>query len=347
MKCNLKLIAAAAMALSLTACSGGFEAKEPPADVSNEDSTTAATAEKVYRVSFNQTETHPQYVALTNLGKRMADATDGKCSLEVFPNETLGNQKDSIELVQAGTVDFAMVAGSLLENFNPDFVVFNLPYTFDDKEHQQKVFMDPELTDELFSSIEDENISVLGAFHAGVRNVYNSKKPINTPADLDGMKIRVIESDTNLKMMELMGGSGTPMGQGEVYTAIQSGVIDGGENNESIFANLKHFEVAKYYSYTRHLMFPDYLITNPNLLKDMDPACSEFLKKDMPTTQKEQGELWDKEIDKSIEMAKEAGAEFNEADVAAFRDAVKPLVEESLTNDFTRDLYAKVREAAN
>lgn len=343
MKCKPWLSGALALALtSLTAC-----AQFTPIDESVIDGGgSGIEAETVYRVAFNQPETHPQYVALAHLGERMSEATGGACALEVFPNESLGPQADTIELVQAGSVDFSMVAGSLLENFNPDFVVFNLPYVFDSKEHQRKVLDDPEITGELFTSLEDKNISVVAGFHGGIRNVYNSVKPIETPEDLAGMKVRVIESDTNLKMMEQMGGSGAPMGQGEVYTAIQSGILEGGENNESIYANLSHDEVAPYYSYTQHLMFPDYLISNPATLERMAPECRDFLEEDILNATVEEGELWTQEVERSHEMAVEAGAKFNEVDIDAFREAVQPLIEESLDSSTTRNLYDEVRAAA-
>lgn len=300
---------------------------------------------KVFKVAFNQTEAHPQAVAIDKMGDRIKERTDGRYDLEVFPNETLGTQKDTIELVQAGSIEFAFVAGGLLENFNPDFVVFNLPYVFDSQEHQKATVNDPEISGELFKSVEDKDISVLAGFHGGIRNVYNSKKPINTPADLNGMKIRVIESDTNLRMMELMGGSGTPMGQGDVYTAIQSGVLTGGENNESIYANLKHAEIAPYYSYTRHLMFPDYLITNPKIMSDLSDEDRKIFEEELAAAIEEEAGLWAEEVDKSVEAAKAAGAEFNEVDADAFRSALTPLIDEKLTNDVTKDIYAKVRAA--
>ena len=343
MKCKALLSGALAVAMtSLTAC-----AQFSPIDESAlREGGSGIEAETVYRVAFNQPESHPQYVALTRLGERMQEATGGACALEVFPNESLGPQADTIELVQAGSVDFSMVAGSLMENFNPDFVVFNLPYVFDSKEHQRTVLDDPEITDELFTSLEDKNITVVTGFHGGIRNVYNSVKPVETPEDLAGMKIRVIESDTNISMLRQMGGSGAPMGQGEVYTAIQSGILEGGENNESIYANLSHDEVAPYYSYTQHLMFPDYLISNPATLERMEPECREFLDSDIATTTAEEGELWTEEVERSHEMAEEAGAQFNEVDLDAFRESVQPLIDDSLDNDVTRRLYDDVRAAA-
>lgn len=317
-----------ALALSLAACS------------SDGGGTT------VFKVAFNQTESHPQFKVLEALGDRIKDRTDGRYDMEVFPNETLGSQKDTIELVQAGSIDFSMVSGSLLENFNPDFVVFNLPYVFDSQDHQRSVVNDPEVTGDLFASIEDKGISVQAGFHGGIRNVYNSEKPINTPSDLDGMKIRVIESDTNLRMMELMGGSGTPMGQGEVYTAIQSGVLTGAENNESIFSKLKHAEIAPYYSYTRHLMFPDYLIVNPKTMDKMSAEDQAIFAEELAVAIEEEAGLWVEEVKSSTAAAEAAGAKFNEVDAEAFRTALAPLIKEKLATPTSQDLYDKVRAAA-
>lgn len=302
---------------------------------------------QVFKVAFNQADTHPQAVAINNMGDRIKERTDGRYDLEVFPNETLGAQKDTIELVQAGSIDFAFVAGGLLENFNPDFVVFNLPYTFDSQEHQRTTVNDPTITGDLFASIEDKGISVLAGFHGGVRNVYNSEKPVNTPADLKGMKIRVIESDTNLRMMELMGGSGTPMGQGDVYTAIQSGVLTGAENNESIFASLKHDEISPYYSYTRHLMFPDYLIVNPKTMDALSDEDRKVFEEELAAAIEEEAKLWEEEVKKSVEASTAAGAKFNEVDAESFRTALTPLIDEKLSTDVTKEIYEKVRAAAN
>src|SRR5690554_4547529 len=122
--------------------------------------------------------------------------------------------------------------------------------------------------------------------------MYNSIKPITTPADMAGMKIRVIESDTNLEMMDLMGANGAPKGMGEVYTAIQSGVIDGAENNELTYANVKHAEVAPYYSYTKHLMLPDYLLTNPRVMDALPDDVQEIFAEELATAVEEEGAMW-------------------------------------------------------
>jgi len=331
-------------ALTLSACSAGTGAK------SSGDSSGAAkgpAAAKVMKIAFNQPNTHPQFIALQAMGERIKARTNGAYDVKVFPNETLGAQKDTIELVQAGTIPMAMVAGPLLENFNPDFVVFNLPSVFDSQAHQAKVINDPAIVSDLYSSIDSKNIHVLGAFFGGVRNVYNSKKAINTPADLGAMKIRVMQSDTNIAMMKLMGGTGTPMGQGDVYTAIQSGVLDGGENNELIYSNLKHAEIAKYYSFTRHLMIPDYLIINPAVLKAMPAADQKILQEELAKAFEAEGVEFAAQVKTATAAATTAGATFNEVDSKAFAAVLAPLTASKLTDDVTKGIYAKVRAAAN
>ena len=337
-----------ASVLALTACSAGTSpaAKDTPSATAEGDAAKPNADTLVMKAAFNQPENHPQYIVLDELGDKLFEATDGAYDIEVFPNETLGAQRETIELVQAGTIEMAYIGGSLLENFNPDFVVFNLPFVFDSQEHQSATTNDPEIVGDLYSSLEDEGIKVISAFHGGVRSVYNADKPINTPADLAGMKIRVIESDTNIEMMSLMGGTGTPMGQGEVYTAIQSGVLEGGENNELIYSNLKHAEVAPFYSYTRHLMFPDYLIISPAVYDAMTPEHQEIFTELLAEARVEEAKLWKEQVSEGIAAAEAAGAKFNEVDTDAFTAAIAPLTEKKLTNDVTKAIFDQVRAAA-
>lgn len=345
MRRNRVVSATAAMGavLALAACSAGSGA---PATGGDSTADSGGPAETVFKLAFNQQPNHPQFIALDAMGDRLKERTDGKYDIEVFPNETLGAQKETIELVKAGTIEMSMVASPLLENYNPDFVVFNLPFTFDSQDHQRETTNDPEIVEELYSSLDDEGLHVLGAFHGGVRSMYNSKGPINTPEDMAGMKIRVIESDTNIEMMRLMGGSGAPMGMGEVYTAIQSGVIDGAENNELTYANVKHSEVAPYFSYTKHLMLPDYLLVNPKVLDALPEDVREIFLEEVQTAVEEEGEIWKTEVDVATQAAKDAGAKFNEVDADAFAEAIAPLTESKLDNEFIKDIHAQVRAAA-
>lgn len=160
------------------------------------------------------------------------------------------------------------------------------------------------------------------------------------------MKIRIIDSDTNIQMMQRMGGAGTPMGQGEVYTAIQSGVLDGGENNELIYSNLSHAEIAPYYSYTRHLMVPDYIIGSTNLINSMSDEHQAIFMEEIQLAIDHQVDLFDSEVEQAIDTAVAAGARFNEVDIDAFQEAVSPVIENMLKTPESQKLYEDVQSAA-
>lgn len=329
------------LSLALAGCSAGSGTS-----AAGGSGDSGSEADTVLKLAFNQQENHPQFIALDAMGDRIKERTDGAYDIEVFPNETLGAQKETIELVQAGAIEFSMVASPLMENYNPDFVVFNLPFTFDSQEHQSTTTNDPEIVGDLYSSLDDQGLHVLAAFHGGVRSMYSSVKPITTPEDMAGMKIRVIESDTNIEMMDRMGANGTPMGMGEVYTAIQSGVLDGAENNELTYANAKHSEVAPFFSYTNHLMLPDYLITNPTVMDSLPDDVREIFEEELAVAIGEEAALWKTEVDVAKKTAEAAGATFNEVDAEAFEEVIAPLTEAKLDNDLVRDIHAQVRAAA-
>lgn len=323
----------ATLGLALSACSGGSGGEAGSGD------------QTVFRVAFNQSIDHPQAQALQQVSDALEEATDGAYRFELFTDETLGDQAATIEQVQSGTLDFAIVAGSLLENFESDFSVVNLPYLYESPEHQMSVLNDRQIMGDLYDSVLDDNIQVLTAYHGGVRNVYSTVGPIETPADLAGQKIRVIGSDTNVLMMELMGGVGTPMAQGEVYTAIQSGVLDGAENNELIYSSLSHDEIAGYYSYTQHLMMPDYLIASPTVWDGLDAETRGILEGLLADSVDTELELFATAVDEAVAAAEEAGAQFSNADVDAFREAVQPLYDQRIVNDRTQSIYDAIEAA--
>ncbi|MDQ0614898.1 tripartite ATP-independent transporter DctP family solute receptor [Microbacterium sp. W4I4] len=327
----LALASVALLAAGLAGCSsGGADDK-------------AGGSQHVLRVAFNQNAQHPQAQAILEMSDALEEATDGAYKLELYPDATLGAQEATIEQVQSGTIDLAVVAGSLLENFNPDFAVVNLPYMYSSPEHQMSVLNDDDVVGDLYGTLDAQNIHVLAAYHGGVRNVY-TKEPVKTPADLKGKKIRVIGSDTNVKMMELMGGVGTPMAQDEVYTAIQSGVLDGAENNELIYSSLSHAEIAPYYSRTAHLMMPDYLIASPTFWNGLDDDTKEIFQDLVTKSIDTQLAAFDAATQEAITAAKDAGATFIDVDTDAFREAVLPLHDEIIT-DSNRAVYDAINAA--
>ena len=331
------------VSLGLAACGGGGSSS------GSTPATDGGSGEQiVFKLAFNQTDQHPQYKAGVEFGKRLEEATDGRYSIKVYPNEQLGTQSDVIQNLSNGTVELMYVGGPVMEGFNKDFAVYNLPYMFDSVDAQHQIFRDTELNAELFKSVEgSKNITVLAALFAGVRNIYNSKQAVRTPDDLTGMKIRVQQSDSQVRMIELMGAVAAPMGQGDVYSALQTGVLDGAENNETVYNALKHDEVAKFYSYTRHLMIPDYLLINSKALNAMPEADRQALLDLVPEIQKMADDGFQDFIKKSIDSSKSIGAQFNDdVDTAAFKERVQPLVDETVNaNDVRKTLYAAIQEA--
>src|SRR5690625_3778216 len=291
---NASLIAGAAAAtLLLAACGGG----DGDGDSSANGGGGGGGGEgRTMRLALNQTEEHPSYIALDNFGTYLEENTDG-WSIDVFPNETLGAQAEALQLVSDGSVDMAIVSGTQLENLHEDFVVFNLPRVFDDVEHQMNVIHDPEITGDLYSVLEDSNsITVLGGFTQGARSTYQTFGPVESPEDFAGQKIRVQESELHIAMAEALGGAGTPMAYGELYTGLQSGVVDAAENNEVSYYTQRHYEVAPYWSYTNHLVGLDYMIINTDLLESMSDEDRAAFDEGWTAAHEEHTQLWAEEI---------------------------------------------------
>ena len=313
--------------------------------------TASAPAEKevktqVLKVAFNQSENHPQYKALEEFSKELETQTAGAYKLEISPNELLGDQRATAELVQNGVIQMSVVGNPVVESFNKDFAVIGLPYLYDSLEHQKKVFLSGVL-DPLFESTASSGFEVIGAFTAGARCLYTDK-PMTKPEDLKGYKFRVMQSDTMKKMVDYMGGVGTPMGQGEVYTAVQQGVIEGGENNEVTYVDLKHYEIAPYFSYTNHLMVPDLIIINEDLYKGMTPENRKIFDDLMYKTIENEFEIWNDNVEAAKKVATENGAKFIEVDIKPFQERVKPLQEEvANSSEMTKKIYKDVRALAN
>ncbi|WP_191562192.1 TRAP transporter substrate-binding protein [Metabacillus idriensis] len=297
------------------------------------------------RLAHNQSETHPVHKSLTEFARLVEEKTDGSVKIQLYPNGQLGAEREVIELTQTGAVDFAKVSASALESFSEVYSLFSLPYLFDSKEHYYSV-MNSKVAQEIYQSTEEIGFIGLSFYDGGSRNFYTKNKPIKHPDDLKGLKIRVQPSATSIKMIELMGGAPTPMSFGEVYTALQQGVIDGSENNETALTDNNHGEVAKQYSYSEHAMVPDMLIMNntkwQELNEDQKLAISEAAKESTEFHK----EVWEKAIAKSIEDAKKKNVTFSTPDKEPFRKAVQPLHEEFAKKESTAEYYKEIRAAS-
>ena len=307
----------------------------------------AATEGKTIKLALNQTETHPSFIALKAFGEKLKADTGGRWNIEVYPNSQLGDQKEYLQSVSTGVYDMAVVSAPQLENLNKDFVIFSLPKVFNDIDHQMKVLDDQAVVGDVYKSLEaSNNITVVGGLTQGARSVYTKDKVANTPADLSGKKIRVQESPVFLSMIKALGGSPTPMAYAEIYTGLQSGVIDGAENNEISYFTQKHYEVAPYFSYSRHLIGADFVIINSKTLKGMSEDDRKTFDTGWDAAWKQHTELWKTNTEKAIKDATAAGATFQEVDADSYAKALEPLQAQFLTTEGQKKMLENIRAAA-
>lgn len=334
---RLALVSTAAVAaLTLGACTS------TPGDTPGSDDVEPRTM----KLALNQTEEHPSFIALEAFGEYLTEATDGRWNIEVFPNSTLGDQSEYLQSVNDGVIDLAVVSAPQLENLSDDFVLFSLPTVFDSIESQMAVLSDESVVGEVYASLEESNnITVVGGLTQGARSVYTKDAPAESPADLVGKKIRVQESPVFLGMIDAFGASPTPMSFGDVYTGLQSGVIDGAENNEISYFTQKHYEVAPFFSYTRHLIGADFLIINTETLGEMSAEDRTAFDEGWTQAWQHHTELWITNTQTAIADAEADGATFTEVDSDAFVDALLPLLDEFITTDSQKDLYDAIRAA--
>lgn len=302
---------------------------------------------RVMRVAHNQGEEHPIHLALKEFEEIVEEKTNKEIDIQVYPNELLGGQREAVELTQTGAIDIAVGSISLLESFEKAYSVFNLPYLFDSKEHYHDVMNDETIMNDIYQSTKESGFVALTWFDAGSRNMYTTDKPIMKPEDLKGKKIRVQQSQTNIRMMELLGGSATPMSFGEVYTALQQKVIDGAENNELALTNNKHGEVAKYYSYNQHAMIPDILIMNSKLLDSLSEEQRMIILDAADEINKFEVDAWEEKVSEAVEQSKAMGVNFYYPDIEPFKEKVLPLHEEMTQDPKVKEIYEKIQQKAS
>lgn len=307
--------------------------------------TSATNGKRIVRIALGQSETHPQYAGLVAFKEYVEEKLGDRYEVEIFPNELLGSTQKAIELTQTGAIDFVVAGTANLETFADVYEVFSMPYLFSSVDSYIATMQDTEYMQTVYQSTDKAGFRVLTWYNAGTRNFYG-KKAINSPGDLKGMKIRVQQSPASVKMMKALGAAASPMSFGEVYTAIQQGVIDGAENNELALTNNKHGEVAKYYTYNMHQMIPDMLVGN---LKFLNGLSNEELQVFMNAAEKStEVELieWDKCVEEAKEIAqRDMGVTFIYPDLEPFQASVQSMQQEMLDeNPSIVDVYTHIQK---
>ncbi|WP_299259912.1 TRAP transporter substrate-binding protein [uncultured Kushneria sp.] len=267
---------------------------------------------------------YPNSVALDSFVKEVTEKTDGRINAKVFHNGVLGDQPDAIEQTRSGALNFANFNMGPMGPIVPETDVLSLPFLFKDIDAMHKV-MDGEIGQRFADALEKKNLVALSWFDSGARSVYNTKRPINEPEDMQGLKVRVMNNDLYVEMIDALGGNATPMAYGEVYQSLKTGVLDGAENNFPSYESSGHDEIAKYYSETEHLILPECLCIAKRSwekLSDQDQDIVRQAALDAATLQRQ---LWAEGSKKSREEVIAAGAKINEVDKPAFQAKMEPI----------------------
>ncbi|HZC55471.1 MAG TPA: TRAP transporter substrate-binding protein [Xanthobacteraceae bacterium] len=291
---------------------------------------TPAVAQQktVLKASDVHPEGYPTVAAVENLGKKLESATNGRLSVQMYAAMQLGGEKEAIEQAQIGAIQLARVSVGTLGPVINDLNVLNLPFLFRNTAHMEKV-IDGDIGAELLDKVTNDPKAGLVALcwmDAGARNLYDTKKPIKDIADLKGLKIRVIGNPMFVDMMNALGGNGVAMGYDQVFSALQTGVVDGAENNPPSYVFDNHYTVAKYYTLTQHLIVPEILVFSRKTWDAMSKDDQDLLRKFAREAQLDERDLWNKYETAALDKAKAAGNQIIEiADKTPFQDAVKPV----------------------
>ena len=306
--------------------------------------TAASAADKVtLKLAHNLERSHVVHRAFEAMAKDVKTLSNGTMTIRIYPSSQMGNARETMELLQNGALDMTKGSASDLESFDNIYAIYNLPFLFHDQTHFNTVVFG-DIGKEIMASTKERGFFALSAYVAGTRSFY-AKKPITKPDDLKGLKIRVQPSPTTIKMIELMGGSPTPVSFGEVYTAMQQGVVDGAENNVPSWVQTRHIEIAKVFSEDEHASIPDFLVIATKTWDALTPAQQQILATAASNSQVYQQKLWDEIDAQTRAQAKAMGGEIIKVDKAPFRAAVQPLFDDFKKDPKQAALLAKFENA--
>ena len=291
---------------------------------------SSAWAQQSMRLAHGLNDKHPVHLAMVKFAELAKQKSNGELDIKVFPNGTLGQERETLEQVQNGILEMTKASASPLETFAPEYKVFNLPFVFRSKEHFFKV-LDGQVGETILNASKSRGFIGLTFYDAGARSFY-AKKPINTPDDLKGMKIRVQQSPTTIKMIQALGASPTPMAWGEVYPALQAGVVDGAENNVTALTTGRHGEVSKFFSQTEHQMVPDVLVISTAKWDSLKKPLQDALRAAAQESFVYQRGLWAEAEKTEAVAAEKMGVKFSTPAKQPFVDKVKPMLEEERKN---------------
>ncbi|WP_377890375.1 TRAP transporter substrate-binding protein [Alkalihalobacillus sp. R86527] len=321
----------------LAACGGGAN------DASSEEGGSGSGSGDATTINMGTTQTEDSvFAAALNKFKDEVEANTDNVEVHLHFNSEMGGEREMVEAVNIGTLEGVWTSTGVIANFVPEVSVVDLPFIFEDKEHARSVMNGP-VGEELADKLSDQNFKLLTWGENGFRHITNSQHPIETPEDLEGLKIRTMEVKSHQEAFNKLGADATPMAWGEVFTSLQQGVIDGQENPTSIIYSSKLNEVQDYVSLTGHVYSPTAMMINQGIWNGLSEEDQQILLDAAKAAQEENYTVGDKNEEKYIEELKEAGMKFNEVDKAPFKEAVQPVVDKHKKD--VEDLYNQIVES--
>lgn len=297
---------------------------------------------KVLRLAHGLDTNHPVHKAMVELGRRLEEKSKGQLIAKLYPSGQLGAERECLELLQIGSLDITKVSAAVLENFVTDYKVLSIPYLFRDRQHTYD-FYDSKIGKNLLHKGSDYRLMGLCYYDAGSRSFYTKTKAITNPTDLEGLKIRVQKSNMAVEMVKQLGGSPTPISWGELYTALQQGVVDGAENNLPSFFTSKHYEVCKYYSFDEHTSVPDILLIGTETWDRMNTEERQWLQEAADESAIIQRQFWKQAERDALENIIKSGVKVNYPDKSAFSGKTEPIMDIFSDDSIARKLISDIK----
>ncbi|MFI8379454.1 TRAP transporter substrate-binding protein [Leeuwenhoekiella sp. NPDC079379] len=296
---------------------------------------------RVIKLAHGLDVTHPVHKAMVFMGERLEEKSGGKLSLDIYPSQQLGSERECLELLQIGSLGMTKVSTGVLENFAPQLKVFGLPFLFRDADHRFAVLEGP-IGEELLNASVPQRLKGLTFYDAGSRSFY-TKEPVEHPEDLKGLKLRVMESQTAMNMVKSLGGSPTPIAWGELYTALQQGVVDGAENNLPSFYLSHHYEVCKYFIVDEHTALPDELLISTVIWNKLSEQEQKWVKEAAMESLEYEKKIWHEAEMEALSEIQKAGVKIIRPEKEPFRELVQPMYAEFEQNPEMKKLIEAIQ----
>lgn len=283
--------------------------------------------ERVLKLGHGLDVTHPVHKAMVYMGEQIYKESNGRIRLDIYPSQQLGTERETLELLQIGSLDLTKVSSSIVEGFAPLYKVFSVPFLFENDSIRFEI-LDGQIGEDILASASSIRLKGLTYYDAGTRSFYTKEYPVEEPSDLDGLKIRVQESPAAIALVNNLGGSATPISWGELYTSLQQGVVDGAENNPPSFYLSKHYEVAKFYSLNEHTAVPDVLFMSLYTWNRLSEEDQKIIRKAALESAKYQRVLWAESTLEALENVVKEGVTVIRPDKKPFKDKLESMYQD-------------------